>query len=56
MGRPYLGAGEIRRFMTAENVVAAYRSRAKSDNWATWAKSNEQAAQLLSWAVRGLNE
>ena len=52
MGRAYLGAGEIRRFTMAENIVAWYRDRQRSDNWVTWSKSNPEAAELLTMAVR----
>ena len=55
MGRPVLGAREIRRFTAAENVVNAYKNRAMSDNWATWAKQNPEEAELLGYAVKALN-
>lgn len=50
-----LGVAELRRITAAENVVAAYESRQRSLNWATWAKENHDAARLLSWAERLAN-
>ena len=55
LGRP-LGAGEIRRMRLAENVVAAYRSRQNSTNWATWAKENPDMNHLLITAMELLND
>jgi len=32
----------------AENIVLSYHSRARSNNWAEWVKSNPVMADLLS--------
>ena len=56
MGRAYLGAGEIRRFTAAANVVNAYQNRARSNNWQTWEKENPESAGLLAIAVQGLDD
>lgn len=53
MGRPYLGAGEIRRMTAAENVIQAYQSRAQAENWASWAVGNPEQAELLAMCVIG---
>jgi len=51
-----LGAGEIKRMRLAENVVAAYQSRANSTNWAVWAKENPEMNHLLLTAMELLND
>ena len=51
MDRSYLGAGEIRRFTVAENVVTYYHDRQRSDNWVTWARDNDDGERLLAMAV-----
>ena len=51
-----LGAGEIKRMRLAENVVAAYQSRAQSANWATWASENKEMNHLLITAMELLND
>jgi len=51
-----LGAGEIKRMRVAENIVAAYRSRAQSKNWATWASENKDMSHLLLTAMELLND
>ena len=55
-GRPYLGAGEIRRMNASESIIRAYRERAQSDNWAEWAASHPQAANLLARATKAAND
>ena len=47
-----LGAGEIRRITASENVIKAYRGRAKSDNWADWAKQNPELNRILEYGLR----
>ena len=49
-GRP-LSFHEIRMMTLADNVVDAYRERARSDNWAKWAQANPGKARLLSEAA-----
>ena len=51
MGRT-LSAGEMRRMMTAENVVKWAAERAKAENWAAWAKEHPHKAALLAEAMR----
>lgn len=46
-GRRKLYFGELRRMILAENIVAAYRARAKSENWAAWANANTVMADVL---------
>jgi len=50
-----LSANEVNRIMAAEEVMAAYQSRAKSDNWAAWAGEHPHYAELLSRAARLVN-
>jgi len=53
MGRPYLGAAEIRRMTAADNVLRAYRSRESyrdeegQENWAEWARKYPELNRLL---------
>jgi hypothetical protein len=39
----------------AENLVAAYRSRAQSQNWAEWVNSNPMLADILAEAEKIIN-
>lgn len=55
MGRPVLGANEMRRLELAENVLRAYQSREASTDWAAWARDNEGAATLLDRAIKAVN-
>lgn len=55
LGRDTLGAGEMRRMLTAERVVRAYRDRAGAANWAEWAKDNPDDSRLLIGIERSLN-
>lgn len=41
------GVRELRAMTYAENVVKAYRERAKAENWAAWASANPGKARLL---------
>lgn len=52
MGRPVLHFGELNRMACAENILVAYRSRAKSANWAEWASNNTALANLLAEAEK----
>lgn len=45
-----LSAREIRGMTLAANIVNAYRARAQSESWATWAQGNEAMAQVLNEA------
>lgn len=51
-GRQTLGAGEIRRMITADNIVRAYQDRATSKNWADWASKNKSMSRLLNEAAK----
>ena len=55
-GRPYLGAGEIRRMRCAENIIRVYRERSQADNWAEWAGKNRGAASLLAAATKAAQD
>ncbi len=55
LGRP-LGAGEVRRLVTAENIVKAYQGRAAAENWATWANENPVLSALLFEVEKGVME
>ena len=46
-----LSAREVNRIMAAEAVIAAYRNRAKAENWAAWAGEHPNDAELLSIAA-----
>ena len=52
MGRSTLGAGEIRRMIASDNIVHAYESRKRADNWATWASANPTQSRILNDAIR----
>ncbi len=54
MGRT-LSANEVNRIMAAEAVMAAYRNRAKAENWAAWAVEYPNDAELLSKAAELAN-
>lgn len=47
LGRETLGAGEVRRMLTAERVVRAYDERQRSPNWAVWSMEHPGEAELL---------
>lgn len=51
-----LGAGEMRRMALAENVVNAYKARARAENWAQWAQENRQASELLAQAAKAASD
>jgi len=46
-GSKILSFGDVRRMITAENIVEAYRDRKRSGNWGEWAEKNPSAALLL---------
>lgn len=48
MGRSQLRLGEMRRMLTVENIVTAYKSRRASENWAKWADEHKFYAELLA--------
>ena len=52
MGRPVLYEREIRAMTAANNVVAAYRDRAKATSWEAWLKENPELGDLLFRAQR----
>jgi hypothetical protein len=47
LGRPTLYYKELNRLIYAENLVAAYRLRAKAANWGTWADENPTLDRML---------
>jgi hypothetical protein len=51
-GRRQFYFGELRRMIYAENIVTAYRSRAQSQNWASWVNSNPVMADMLAEAEK----
>ena len=61
MGRPVLGAVEIRRMVAARNVETAYQSRTGyqdkdgKENWAEWARLHPGASRILNLAEREAN-
>ena len=56
-GRRQFYHAEYRRMIYAENIVIAYRSRAKSNgNWAAWAVSNPAMASILADAEKIAND
>lgn len=52
MGRPYLGAGEMRRMNTAVNIVKYHAERKGSKTWTTWAGDNPDKSTILITANR----
>lgn len=58
MGRPVLGAVEIRRMTAAHNVEVSYASRKAyrdqdgKENWVEWARAYPQASRILVAAER----
>lgn len=52
MGRPVLYERETRAMIAAQNVVSAYRDRAKSPSWDAWLKQNPELGDLLFRAQR----
>jgi hypothetical protein len=49
LGRP-LGVGEIRRMVTCENIINAYREQNSSSNMVEWTASNPEKADMLNKA------
>ena len=47
-GRKQFWYGELRKLITAENIVNAYTSRARANDWAAWARDNSVMAQILA--------
>lgn len=56
MGRPYLGALEIKSIYSAEKLVKVYREKEKSSSWAEWAKANPEDAAYLAKAIKAAEE
>lgn len=52
MGRPYLGAGEIRRMIYAENIIRFYKSKTNSANWVEWAQAHPGPDAILNEAMK----
>lgn len=51
MGRPYLGAGEITRITTVEEVISLYHEQQKAENPEVWAQLNPWGYELLNAAM-----
>mgnify|MGYP001009324862 CR=1 FL=1 len=56
MGRPVLYEHEIRRMTIAQNIVSAYRERARSQSWDAWLRENKEMGELLFIAQRLCDE
>jgi hypothetical protein len=54
-GRRQFYHAEYKRMIYAENIVIAYKSRAREDNWAAWAMSNPAMASILADAEKIAN-
>lgn len=52
LGRDVLSLGEMRRMLSAEVVLTAYRARSRAENWAKWADDNPELAGALGQAER----
>lgn len=55
-GKKTLSFGDVRRMITAENIVEAYRDRKGSGNWAEWAEKNPAVSALLMHVEMLLSE
>jgi len=51
LGRP-LGAKEIFRINYIDNILHAYDSRKRAENWATWTQENRDMARMLNKVQR----
>jgi len=47
---------EIRMMTLADNVVTAYKERARSENWKEWTENNPGKAHILNTAGRLYDE
>lgn len=56
MGRPYLGALEINRILSAEKVIQVYHEKEAWSSWAEWAKANPDDAAYLARAIKVAEE
>lgn len=52
MGRPVLYEREIRAMTAANNVMVAYKDRARATSWEAWLKDNKELGDLLFMAQR----
>ena len=51
-GRRQFYFGELRRLICAENIVTAYKDLTRAaNNWAAWAGSNPELAEILKEAM-----
>lgn len=55
-GRRQFYYGELRRLILAENIVTAYQTRKRSENWAAWAENNPVMAKILAEAEKNAND
>lgn len=51
-----LGMGEMRRILVVENVINAYHSRARAENWAQWAAQNPDGSRILNAAMKAYTD
>ena len=51
LGGP-MSVNEIARIETVESIINIYRSREKSESWATWAMTNEPQNGILLLAMK----
>lgn len=56
LGRRQLYYGELRKMIAAENIVNAYESRQRSENWADWASKNTELAAFLAVVEKLVDE
>lgn len=52
MGRRVLSAGEMRCMAVQQNIYAAFRNRERSKDWAKWANTYPEQAELLNIVMR----
>jgi len=48
MGYDVLPFGKIRHMIITENIVNAYETRKRSENWDKWAQANPDMLQVLT--------
>jgi len=56
MGRPYLGALEIKSIYSAEKVLQTHEEKERCTDWADWAKDNPDDAAFLARAIKAADE
>ena len=56
MGRPYLGALEINKILSAEKVLQVHFEKERCSSWAEWAKAEPEDAAYLAKAIKAAEE